>query len=197
MMGINCGKGGGMQREEKMGWLLGVGAGTVAALAAAGLYAVGSVSAGFVRMQAVSYAIAAAVIAASCFAMAKLLRPSDRYLALAAGIPLGQTVLLLVSIAAFGRDAIAQVGVDIAALAAGLIWLMRRPGASPILLLIAYEAFALFVKGYALYSASFQQNFYRGVIVAILVQIAALFALLDGLQRVKRRASQPGIESAK
>jgi hypothetical protein len=180
-----------MQRDERTGWLLGAGAGTVAVLAAAALYAVSRVSADFARMQAVSYGIALAALAASCWAMGKLFKPEDRALALAAGIPAGQAVLLLVSIAAFGRDAVAQVGFDIAVLAVGLVWLARRPGAGPILLLIAYEAFALLMKSYALYSASFQQNFYRGVIVAILVQIAALFALFDGLQRVQRRAAKP------
>ncbi len=176
-----------MLRDEKRGWLLCAGAGAVAVLAAGALYAVSRVSADFARMQAVSYAIALAVLAASCWAMGKLLRPQHGALALAAGIPAGQAILLLLSIAAFGQDAVSQVGFDFVVLAAGLVWLTRRPGAGPILLLLAYEAFALFVKIYALYSASFQQNFYRGVIVAILVQIAALFSLFDGLQRVKSR----------
>jgi hypothetical protein len=186
-----------MQRSEKQGWLLGAGAAAVVALAAAGLYAVGRISADFVRMQGVSYAIALAVVAASCWATGRLLKPENRFLALAAGIPAGQAILLLVSIAAFGRDAIAQVGFDLAVLGACLAWLLLRPGAWPLAALLAYEAFALLVKGHALYTASFQQNFYRGVIVAILVQIAALIALFDGLQRVKRKAAKLRNDPAK
>jgi hypothetical protein len=186
-----------MRSEEKLGWLLPLGAAASAAFAVAALYAVSRYSAGFVKMQGVSYLIALAVLFASCLAMRKILRPEDRFLALAAGVPAGQALLLLVSIAAFGADAAPQVGLDIAALAAGLAWLLLRPGAAPLALLLAYEAFALTVKTHALMAESFHQNFYRGVFAAILVQIAALFALLDGLQRVKRKAADLRNEPAK
>jgi hypothetical protein len=180
-----------MQREERMGRLLPLGAATVTALAALALFAVSRYSAGLVRQLGVSYLITLAALSASCFAMGKILKPRDRFLALAAGLPAGQLILLLLSILAFGPDAVPQVGFDVAALAAALSWLMRRPGARPIVLLVAYEAFALLLKCHLLYSENFYQNFYRGVIVAILVQIIALFALFDGLQRVKRRAAKP------
>ncbi len=180
-----------MRRDETVGRVLIWGAAVAAAFAGAALYAVSGVSASFVTMLGVSYLIALAVLSASCWAMRRLLKPEDRFLALAAGIPAGQAMLLLFSIAAFGRDAAPQVGFDIAVLAAGLAWLMLRPGAAPLALLLAYEAFALLVKAHALYSESFLQNFYRGVFAAILVQIAALFALFDGLQRVKYKAAAP------
>jgi hypothetical protein len=186
-----------MQSDEKMGWLLPLGAVIVAVLAAVMLFAVGGASAGFARQLGVSYLITLAVLSASCWAMRKMLKPRDRFLALAAGIPAGQLILLLLSILAFGLEAVGQVGLDVAALAAGLIWLWRRPGAAPLSALLAYEAFALLVKCNALYTANFYQNFYRGVFAAILVQIIALFALFDGLQRVKRKAARPRNEPAK
>ncbi|MFZ1110206.1 MAG: hypothetical protein WAN43_17885 [Rhodomicrobium sp.] len=186
-----------MRDDGKRGWALPLGAATAAALAALALFSVSRYSEGFVRQLGVSYLIALAVLSASCWAMGTILRPRDRFLALAAGIPAGQLILLLLSILAFGPDAAPQVGFDAAALAVGLAWLMMRPGAGPIVFLAAYEAFALLWKCYLLYSENFYQNFYRGVIVAILVQIIALFALFDGLQRVKHRAAAPRNEPAK
>jgi hypothetical protein len=186
-----------MQREEKMTWALPLGAAIAAVFAGAALYAVSLYSMIFVRQLGVSYLIALAALFASSWATRMLLKPRDRFLALAAGIPVGQLILLLLSILAFGPDAAPQVAFDVAALAAGVAWLLLRPGAAPVMLLLAYEAFAMLLKCNALYTANFYQNFYRGVIVAILVQIIALFALFDGLNRVKSRAAKSRNEPAK
>jgi hypothetical protein len=53
------------------------------------------------------------------------------------------------------------------------------------------------MKAHALSSESFHHNFYRGVFAAIPVQIAALFTLFDGPQRVKRKAADRRNEAAK
>ncbi|WKW51999.1 hypothetical protein [Rhodomicrobium lacus] len=170
--------------------LLAIGGGVVLVLAAIGAYAVAAVSEDFARMLAISYGLAIALLVASVLAMRHLLPRDLRFLALAAGVPAAQVISLLMSLVAFGPDAVPQVAADLVALVIGLVWLFQRPGRAPLLFLFAYQALALALKTYILFTQDFTLSFIRGVITTILVQILALFVLYDATLKMKARAER-------
>jgi hypothetical protein len=170
--------------------LLAIGGGVVAVLAAIGAYAVATVSEDFTRMLVISYGLAIALLAASSLAMRHLLPQDLRFLSLAAGVPAAQVISLLMSLVAFGPDAVPQVAADLIALVVGLVWLFQRPGRAPLLFLLAYQAFALALKTYILFTQDFTLSFIRGVITTILVQILALFVLYDAYLKMKARTER-------
>jgi len=168
--------------------LLAVGGGVIAVLAVVGAYAVAQVSQDFARMLAMSYLLAVILIVVSSLAAWRLLPRDARFLAFAVGVLAAQVISLVMSVVAFGWDAVPQVGPDFVALVVGLAWLIWRPGRAPLLFLMAYQAFALPVKTYILFDQDFTLSFIRGVITTILVQILALFALYDAYAKLKSRA---------
>ncbi|WP_127075427.1 hypothetical protein [Rhodomicrobium lacus] len=170
--------------------LLAIGGGVVLVLAAIGAYAVAAVSEDFARMLVISYGLAIALLVASVLAMRRLLPRDLRFLALAAGVPAAQVISLLMSLVAFGPDAVPQVAADLVALVIGLVWLFQRPGRAPLLFLFAYQALALALKTYILFTQDFTLSFIRGVITTILVQILALFVLYDAALKMKARAER-------
>ncbi|MBT3071400.1 hypothetical protein KKP04_11050 [Rhodomicrobium sp. Az07] len=167
--------------------LLVIGGGIIIVLASVGAYAVATVSEDFARMLVISYGVAVALLAASVLAMRHLLPRDRRFLALAAGVPAAQVISLLMSVVAFGPDAVPQVAPDLTALVVGLVWLFQRPGRAPLLFLLGYQAFALALKTYILFTQDFTLSFIRGVITTILVQILALFVLYDAYLKTKAR----------
>ena len=79
---------------------------------------------------------------------------------------------------------------DLAILAAGLTWLLVRPGLPPILFLGAYQFLALIINAYSFFHATFGTSAHKALLVHLCLRIAALTTMILGLLQLRRAAAQ-------
>jgi hypothetical protein len=128
-----------------------------------------------------------------CWIAGKLLKPELADLRIAVGITSAQAIIHLLGGLYLGGGALMSVLPDIVILGAGTAWLVARPGFWPIVLLLAFEGFAIVMNVIVLIESGFEMVIVKGLISTILIRLAAILFLYAALK--SRRAKAP--EAAK
>jgi hypothetical protein len=131
----------------------------------------------------------------SCWIAGKLLRPELNDLKIAIGITSAQAVLHLLGGLYLGGAALMSVLPDIVILGAGTAWLIARPGFWPIVLLLAFEGFAILMNLLLLVQSGFETVIVKGLISTILIRVAAILFLYSGLKSRRARALEGAKDS--
>lgn len=126
-----------------------------------------------------------------CWIAHKVLGPELDDLKIAIGITSAQAIIHLLGGLYFGGEALVSVLPDVIILGAGTAWLIARPGVWPIMLLLAFEGFAVAMNLLVLLQSGFDAMVVKGLISTVLIRLAAILFLWSGLKARRAKASQP------
>jgi hypothetical protein len=76
---------------------------------------------------------------------------------------------------------------DLVILAAGLTWLLVRPGVGPVIFLTAYQSIAFVVNLLTFLTATVGSTTHKALLVHLVFRVAAVLSMVVGLQQVRRR----------
>ena len=125
-----------------------------------------------------------------CWGAGKLLGPAYEDLKLAIGVTSAQTILHLFAALYLGGGYFMALLPDILILGGGTAWLILRPGIWPIVLLLAFESFALFMNALALFQGGFEMAIVKGLISTVLVRVAAILFLVNAFKSRRSKAAE-------
>jgi hypothetical protein len=80
-----------------------------------------------------------------------------------------------------------QNALDVVILAAGLSWLLVRPGVAPVILLVTYQILAFAVNLTNFLAASVGSTAHKALLVHLVFRVAAVLLMVNGLQQMRRR----------
>jgi hypothetical protein len=126
-----------------------------------------------------------------CWIAGKLIPQTPDAQRIAIGITSAQAILHLFAAFYFGGGAFIALLPDILILTGGTAWLVLRPGVWPIVLLLAFEAFALLMNVVALVQGGFEVMVVKGLISTILIRVAAIIFLGTALKAQRAKAALP------
>jgi hypothetical protein len=98
------------------------------------------------------------LIAASWWIASKTLKPELKPVVPVVGVIGGQLLMFLLGAFLGGMDALIAASLDIVVTAAGLIWLFKRPGTAPLIVLMAYEILVLLINFQVLLSSGLSER---------------------------------------
>lgn len=131
-----------------------------------------------------------------CWIAGKLLKPELADLKIAVGITSAQAIIHLLGGLYLGGGALMSVMPDIVILGAGTAWLIVRPGFWPIVLLLAFEGFAILMNLIVLIEGGFEMAIVKGLISTILIRLAAILFLYSALKSRRAKAPEGAKDSA-
>jgi hypothetical protein len=126
-----------------------------------------------------------------CWGAGKLLGPAYDDLKLAIGVTSAQTILHLFAALYLGGGYFMALLPDILILGGGTAWLVLRPGIWPIVLLLAFESFALLMNALTLFQGGFEIAMVKGLISTVLVRAAAIMFLVAAFKSRRGKAAEP------
>jgi hypothetical protein len=80
-----------------------------------------------------------------------------------------------------------QNALDLVILAAGLTWLLVRPGLGPVILLSTYQCIAFVVNLLSFLAAGVGSTTHKALLVHLVFRLAAVLLMVVGLQQMRRR----------
>jgi hypothetical protein len=127
-----------------------------------------------------------------CWIASRVLGPELDDLKIAIGITSAQAILHLLGGLYFGGEALISLMPDILILGLGTAWLIARPGFWPIVVLLAFEGFAIAMNLLTLIQTGFETMVVKALLSTILIRLAAILFLASGLRA--RRAKAPAVD---
>jgi len=122
-----------------------------------------------------------------CWIASKVLGPEYEHLKVAIGIVSAQAIMHVLGGLYFGPEVFLSVLPDVVILGGGVAWLIARPGVWPVLLLLAFQAFAMLSTLVGIAQIGFEAEILKGGISSMLIRAAAIIFLFGAWRHLRAK----------
>lgn len=138
------------------------------------------------RYSGVSLIIPLAAAALAWALASRIVTGNARHFLAAISVQVGHVVWFAIGILAAGAAGLAQVGFDILIMAAGLAWLIIRPGRWPVIFLSFWQALSLLFNVQAFAEATVASAAHRALVVHIALRVSSIYFMVTGLKALRQ-----------